>query len=122
MLYFYGIFVERTIVIVGCTYFSENFRKITNFYQKWRKSQVFGRKLKNHVSTQFENPVSPTNVIFGQIEPLGGFYNRYVGFFIFLPFSPILTPKYPKFCMFCHFFHFSGPKMGQNDKIWKIPA
>ena len=83
-MYFYGIYVERTIVILGCTYFSENFLKMTNFYQKWRK-------LKNHVSKQFENAVSPTNVIFGQINPLGGFTNVMREFFIFCHFGPFLV-------------------------------
>ena len=112
MLYFYGIYVERTIVIVGCTYFSENFRKMTDFYQKWRKSQVFGRKLKNHVSKQFENAVSPTNVIFGQINPLGGFYKCYAGIFHILSFWPIFGPKkWKKWQKMQNFGHFEV-KMG----------
>ena len=65
MLYLYVFYVKMTLFIVECSYFSENFRKMTNFYQKLRKSQVFGQKLKNHVSKQFENSASPTNVIFG---------------------------------------------------------
>ena len=42
---------------------------------------------KKHVSTQFENP--STNVIFGQLDPLGGFYKLYAGIFQILSFWPV---------------------------------
>ena len=78
---------------------------MTNFYQKWRKLQVFGRKLKNHVSKQFETAVSSTNVVFGQINPLGGFTNVNAGIFHILSFWPIFGPEKWK-------------KMAKNAKFW----
>ena len=86
--------------------------KITGFWAKIEKSR----------SKQFEHAVSPTNVIFGQINPLGGFYKRYARIFHILSFWPIFGPEKWKKWQKPQILDILGVKMGENGQKMKNPT
>ena len=104
----------------GTRIFFQIYSKNDRFLTKMAKMiPVSGRKLKNHVSKQFENPASPTNVIFGQIEPLGGFTIAMWDFSFFCHFHPFWPQNVQNFGFFCIFPIFLYQKCQKWAKMTK---